>query len=82
MAAKAAQPSPEPTPDPTDPVYTVAVSFNRVDPDTRRDTRHEAGEPYPSDGPDVGVYLERGLIALPGAADSASESDSSEDQEN
>lgn len=60
------------------PLYLVAIPFNRVDPDTLRDDRYEAGEPYPSDGPAIDEYLDRGLIAPAG---SASES-SSEDQEN
>lgn len=72
MAAKSAPAPPEL------PAYLVAVPFNRVDPDTRRDTRFEAGEPY--DGPATDEYLDRGLI-VPAAADSASESSSTEDQE-
>lgn len=60
------------------PSYVVVVPFNRVDPDTLSDVRHELGDPYPSDGPAIDEYLDRGLIAPAG---SASES-SSEDQEN
>lgn len=63
------------------PAHLVAIPFNRVDPYTLQDTRYEAGEPYPCDGPDAEKYLERGLI-VPADAGSASESASTDDQEN
>lgn len=76
MAAK----SPKAAPDQPErePEYVVIIPFNRIDPYSLHDTRYEVGDPYPSDGPAIDEYLDRGLIVRP-AAESASES--TEDQE-